>query len=146
MDATIRDGDERGTETVGRRPAAEDGRADDARSTDAVARALSNERRRFVCRHLLESDEPTTVMELATLVAASQRGVAPRALTTDEIARERAELTHTHLPTLKEAGIVAGDETGLELAEDAPNARTLRTESSTDDPSEKSARRRSGGR
>jgi len=76
---------------------------------DSTVAALASERRQ-VALHELFVDGPATDRELAVAVAARERGVSPAAVP-GSVARVVAlSLTHTHLPTLADAGFVARDD------------------------------------
>jgi len=83
--------------------------ADESERLDAVLRALSDHRRRWVCHYLARCDDPASVDELAELLAASTTEKSPAVLTPAEVEKTRAELLQIHLPKLSAAGVVDHD-------------------------------------
>jgi DNA-binding transcriptional ArsR family regulator len=85
------------------------GDGDGELSKDVVFSILSNGRRRFVIRLLKRADGPVAVRDLAQQVAAWENGVSVPELTYKQRKRAYTSLHQTHLPKLKEAGIVEYD-------------------------------------
>jgi hypothetical protein len=76
---------------------------------DAVYEALGHPRRRYLCYTLLESTE-WSLTELATKMAAWERGAPEHAVTAEERERMYVSLYHAHVPKLVDDGVVAFDE------------------------------------
>lgn len=83
---------------------------------DEALELLSNRRRRYALYHLRRRDEAVSLAELAARIAEWEEG------TTDEAA-VRADLYHSHLPRLADAGVVAFDPE-MEIAELASQGQT----------------------
>jgi DNA-binding transcriptional ArsR family regulator len=79
-------------------------------TTDALFQILGNSRRRFIIRHLYQTERPVDLKKLAALIAADEEGTTPEALTDEERQRVYVSLYQTHLPTLTESGLVSYDE------------------------------------
>jgi len=78
-------------------------------SQNEVYDLLSNARRRFVISHLRERGEPVDIMELSETVAAWENDVERDELTDQQIKRVYVSLYQTHVPKLRESGIVEYD-------------------------------------
>ncbi|AHG00113.1 hypothetical protein HALLA_16215 [Halostagnicola larsenii XH-48] len=84
-------------------------------STETILRLVADPRRRTILRQLRENDSVIAVEDLTGV--ATERGAqsTPRAETdppaprTDEQRVTRAELHHTHLPQLADAGVIEYD-------------------------------------
>jgi len=70
---------------------------------------LSNSRRRFVISHLREHGEPMSINDLSDAVAAWENDAPVEELTDKQVKRVYVSLYQTHLPTLKDAGLVHYD-------------------------------------
>ncbi|QPV64984.1 hypothetical protein I7X12_10395 [Halosimplex litoreum] len=78
---------------------------------DATLAALASERRQVVLHELL-ADGPASDRDLAAVVAAHERGATPAAVAPSVTEVVELSLTHTHLPTLAEAGFVTREPDG----------------------------------
>jgi len=78
---------------------------------DATLAALASERRQVVLHELL-ADGPARERDLAAVVAAHERGVAPTAVPASVTEVVELSLTHTHVPRLVAAGFVTRDPDG----------------------------------
>lgn len=76
---------------------------------DAVLRALADARRRAVLAILQRADDDLDRGALARRVAAADRDVEPSRVPEDAVEAVRTELRHAHLPTLRDADLVAVD-------------------------------------
>ena len=75
---------------------------------------LSNPRRRFVISHLRQHGDPMSVSDLSDAVAAWENDQPVEDLTDRQVKRVYVSLYQTHLPKLKEAGLLHYDqETGV---------------------------------
>lgn len=86
---------------------------------DATLAALASERRQVVLHELL-ADGPASDHDLATVVAAHERGATPTAVSPSVTEVVELSLTHTHLPTLVEAGFVTREPDGTLAAASMP--------------------------
>lgn len=77
--------------------------------TTAAFEGLACGRRRVVFAVLTDRDEPVDTAELATLVAARERGEASSAVSESDRETVRATLVHCHLPKLASLGLVDYD-------------------------------------
>ena len=85
-----------------------------SRATDCVAdRAdtfrLLSDGRRIRALVALRQDSPSTVEELAAGIVARERGIAGDEPSSDVVGQVALTLHHTHLPKLRDAGVVAFD-------------------------------------
>nr|WP_254767991.1 hypothetical protein [Salinilacihabitans rarus] len=108
------------------------GPADD--DLDALFRALADERRRTTLAVLSEQRHPIRLDTLARDVAAREAGEPERVVSGAAVDRVRVSLVHSHLPLLREAGLVTADEADRLSYEGHPalRARWLRPESERD--------------
>jgi hypothetical protein len=83
--------------------------AGESERLDALLRALSDHRCRWVCHYLSRRDGPASVDELAEQLAASTTEKSRPVLTSAEVEKSRAELLQIHLPKLSSAGVVDHD-------------------------------------
>lgn len=79
-------------------------------SKDELFQILSNSRRRHIIFYLSEAGEPVALKRLAAKIAAAETGTPEAEITTDERQRVYISLYQTHLPKLRESGIVTYDE------------------------------------
>jgi len=86
--------------------------------SDPMLAALASERRQAVLYDLL-TDGPATEIELATTVAAHERETTPEAISESIMRVVEISLTHTHVPFLMEAELVARDPDTYEVTPDA---------------------------
>lgn len=95
---------------------------------DALFRALADERRRTTLSVLSEQRHPIRLETLARDVAAREAGEPERAVSGAAVDRVRVSLVHSHLPLLREAGLVTADDAGRLSYEGHPalRARWLR--------------------
>lgn len=75
-------------------------------SQDVAFKILSNPRRRAIIYILRTADEPVTVMQLAELIAGWEEQRPPEDLARSERKRVYVSLYQTHIPELKETGLV----------------------------------------
>lgn len=88
---------------------------DEELSQDTLFSLLSNPRRRFVLQYLNRVDEPVTLQDLATEVAAWENETDPENLTDKQQKRLYVSLYQTHIPKLEEAGIIEYDSDSGEI-------------------------------
>ena len=81
---------------------------DDRLNTEAIHSVLSNNRRRLTLEILRQSDEELTLRELSEQIAAEESGETPPPRNKRQSVY--VSLHQTHLPKLKELGIVSYDE------------------------------------
>ncbi|WP_224447829.1 DUF7344 domain-containing protein [Haloprofundus salilacus] len=81
----------------------------DAFPLDAVFRVLENPRRRYVLYHLQTCRYPATLSEVAEQVALWETRETPETLPEETLEQIHADLHHSHLPKLADAGIVDYD-------------------------------------
>lgn len=86
---------------------------------DELFHLLRNRRRRFALHHLKHEDEPVDVGKLATQIAAWENEVAVEAVTSKQRRRVYNALQQTHLPELRETGVLRRDRREVELTEQA---------------------------
>lgn len=79
-------------------------------SLDSVFKLLSSQRRRHVLGCLQERDAPVELADLAEEVAAREEEVPTAEVTAKEARRIHLSLYHTHVPKLKDAGVVRYDQ------------------------------------
>ena len=96
---------------------------------DVIHRLLGNERRRYVLAYLATADVSVTMRTLTERVAAWEQGVDESDLSPIQTEQVRTSLTTSHVPLLKDAGVI---ETGgggdvIELTERAKEDETLET-------------------
>jgi DNA-binding transcriptional ArsR family regulator len=98
-------------------------------TTGVIHRLLGEERRRFALAYLHRADVPVTMRTLAEHVAAWEEGVEPADLTPERIERARTSLATSHVPLLKDAGVVESDEDGtvVQFTQRAEENETLQT-------------------
>lgn len=84
-------------------------------STDTLFQILGNSRRRFIIRHLYQTDRPADLKELAALIAADEESTTLDEVTNEERQRVYVSLYQTHLPTLTDSGLVHYDDDEREL-------------------------------
>lgn len=77
--------------------------------TDAIFFTLSNYRRRFVLRYLLEHDGKRTQRELAESLSAWENGVANVETSSNQRKRAYVSLRQTHLPKLHDLNVIRFD-------------------------------------
>lgn len=87
-------------------------------STDTLFQILGNSRRRFIIRHLYQTNRSTDLKELAALIAADEEETTLDEVTNEERQRVYVSLYQTHLPTLTDSGLVHYDEDERELTLD----------------------------
>lgn len=85
--------------------------APDRLSADQVYSLLSNQRRRYVLYHLLETGE-TTLRDLSSLVAAWENGLDPAAVSHTQRKRVYTALHQNHLVRLEDNDIVEYERSG----------------------------------
>lgn len=73
-----------------------------------IFEALRHPRRRYTLYYLRDHDHASTD-EVATYVAAQERGVAVDAVSADAVERVETALVHRHLPRLEEYGLIDYD-------------------------------------
>jgi hypothetical protein len=78
-------------------------------SLDHVFEALEHPRRRYVCYALSERDE-WSLPELATRIVAWERSVDPGSVDGEDRETVLISLYHSHVPTLRDRGVVQFDE------------------------------------
>lgn len=90
-------------------------------SLDSVFKLLSSQRRRHVLHCLTQRDAPVELADLAEEVAAREEEMPTAEVTAEEARRIHLSLYHTHVPKLKDAGVVRHDpeEETVALAADA---------------------------
>ncbi|QCJ47285.1 MULTISPECIES: DUF7344 domain-containing protein [Haloprofundus] len=76
---------------------------------DAVFQVLCDPRRRYVLYHLQTCRYPATLSEVAEQVAAWEYEEDPERIPEEVTEQVRADLHHSHLPKLADAGIVDYD-------------------------------------
>ncbi|QLH76256.1 hypothetical protein HZS55_02580 [Halosimplex rubrum] len=86
---------------------------------DATLAALASARRQVVLHELL-AESPATDRDIAVAVAAHERGVEPGAVPASVAEVVELSLTHTHLPTLVDAGFVTREPDGTLVAASMP--------------------------
>jgi hypothetical protein len=86
---------------------------------------LQNQRRRYVLEYLNRFEEPVSLSDLATQVAAWEYGTCIEEVTTDQKKRVYTTLQQTHIERMEEAGIIDYD------PEEKLIARTPHTEDLT---------------
>ena len=79
------------------------------RDRDPVYEALAHPRRRCLC-YALRADAERSLTELATKIAAWERGVTEDAIAERDRERLLVSLYHTHVPKLVDHNVVAFDE------------------------------------
>lgn len=79
-------------------------------SQEDVFSTLSNRRRRYVLRHLLQNGEPVGLRDLSARLAAWENGVSLSEVTYKQRVRVYTALRQSHLPKLAETGIVRYDD------------------------------------
>ncbi|MFB6155817.1 MAG: hypothetical protein ABEJ22_07970 [Haloferacaceae archaeon] len=79
---------------------------------DVVHRLLGNERRRFALAYLWATDMSVTVRTLTENIASWELGVAASDLSSLQTERVRTSLTTSHVPLMKDAGVVATEDDG----------------------------------
>jgi len=103
-------------------------RSDEELTTAVIHRLLGDERRRFALAYLHETDVSVTMRTLAERVAAWERDVPAPDLTPDRIERVRTSLATSHVPLLKDAGVLESDgESALRFTQQAAEDETLQT-------------------
>lgn len=97
-------------------------------TADVIHRLLSNSRRRYVLAFLSHVQAPVTLRTLSEQVAAWEQNVSEAELAPGEAERMRTSLATSHLPQLRDAGVVESGEDGnvLELTETARESETFR--------------------
>jgi len=97
-------------------------------TTDLIHRLLGDDRRRFVLAYLHETDVSVTMRTLAERVAAWEADVAASDLSPEQIERVRTSLATSHVPLLKDAGVLESDgESALQFTPKAEEDGTLQT-------------------
>ncbi|KTG10865.1 hypothetical protein AUR64_06675 [Haloprofundus marisrubri] len=76
---------------------------------DAVFQVLNDPRRRYVLYHIESCRYPATLSEVAEQVAAWEYKRDPERIPNEAVEQVRADLHHSHLPKLSDAGIVEYD-------------------------------------
>jgi len=85
-------------------------RGHDELSKGEIFDVLQNQRRRYVLEYLKRFDEPVSLSDLATQVAAWEYGTSIEAVTNDQKKRVYTTLQQTHLDRMEEAGIIEYDD------------------------------------
>lgn len=78
-------------------------------SQEAVFSTLSSQRRRLILRHLFATPGAVSVRDLTTAVAAAENGVDESELTYKQRKRVYTSLHQTHLPKLRNVGLIEYD-------------------------------------
>jgi hypothetical protein len=78
-------------------------------SKEEIFDVLQNQRRRYVLQYLKRFDEPVSLSDLATQVAAWEYQTPVEEVTNDQKKRVYTTLQQTHLEKMEEAGIVEYD-------------------------------------
>lgn len=89
--------------------------SDEELSQDTLFSLLSNPRRRFILQYLNRNEEPITLQDLATEIAAWENETEPENLTDKQQKRLYVSLYQTHVPKLEEAGIIDYDSDSGEI-------------------------------
>jgi HSP20 family molecular chaperone IbpA len=79
-------------------------------SKDQIFELLSNKRRRWMIRYLDSANEPVSLQDFITHVAAKEEGTSPDSVSRKYYKRIQVGLIQTHLPKLQDAGVVEYDE------------------------------------
>ena len=85
-------------------------------SLDAVFKLLSSQRRRHLLHCLKGRDAPAELGDLAEEIAARENDVSTAAVTAKEAKRVHLSLYHTHVPKLKDAGVLRYDRSNETVA------------------------------
>lgn len=103
-------------------------RSEQELTTGVIHRLLGDERRRFALAYLHETDVSVTMRTLAERVAAWEADVAASDLSPEQIERVRTSLATSHVPLLKDAGVLESDgESALRFTRRAQEDGTLQT-------------------
>ena len=78
-------------------------------SVDATFYILSNRRRRYVCRYLLESEDGTTGFDELVDAVVAREADADGESDADHRKRVHSDLFHAHVPQLADAGLLDYD-------------------------------------
>jgi len=78
-------------------------------SKEEIFDVLQNQRRRYVLEYLNRFDEPVSLSDLATQVAAWEYGTQVEEVTNDQKKRVYTTLQQTHLDRMEDAGIIDYD-------------------------------------
>lgn len=79
-------------------------------SVDATFYILSNRRRRYVCRHLLQTDDGISGFDALVDQVVEWEVEAGRDVDEDHRKRVHSDLYHAHVPQLADAGLLDYDE------------------------------------
>jgi DNA-binding transcriptional ArsR family regulator len=117
--------------------------AGESAEADAVFEVLANRRRRLVVRVLEDASGSLDIGELATRVAARERGVDPSEVTYRQRKSAYTALHQNHLPMLADVGVVAAEREWVDvgLTDRAPlvASHLQRHDGEAEDPSFRSA-------